>query len=328
MDVLSSMRLFCRVAEAGSFSTVARECGMSQPTVSKQVAGLERHLGTKLLNRNTRHLDLTEDGRAYYRYCVEILDRLAEAEATIGHKQAAPSGTLRVTAATPFGELFVVPLLCEFLKEFPEINIDLILDDRYLDLIKEGVDLALRVGPLPDCSLVARRIGVGPRHIVASPEYLAHHGEPRRLAELRTHDCLIYTLQERPCEWTFDGPRGPEKVTVHGRFRVNSPEALREATLQGLGISVMCRWMTSRDIEQGRLRPILTAHRPDPFEVHAVYPQRRFLPQSARTLIDYMQAGLASLDAQSALSGQENGISPAGHASLLQPLPPPPVSRS
>jgi len=201
MDLLTSMKVFRRVAEAGSFSAVARESHMSQPTVSKLVAALEAHLETKLFSRSTRLLKLTESGNDYYDYCTRILDDIAEAELSVRRGQTFPTGTLRISATATFGRLFILPFLWDFLSEYPDLSVDMILEDRYVDLVKEGVDMAVRVGPLADSSMIAQKIGESERVIVASPDYLDARGEPDTITDLADHDCLLYSLQNAPREW-------------------------------------------------------------------------------------------------------------------------------
>jgi len=289
VDVYTSMLIFRRVAESESFSAVAREIDMSQSAVSKHVASLEQRLGTKLLNRNTRQLNLTEEGTEYYGYCCRILDEIAEVEARVGQGQSSLTGTLRMSSTEPFGRIFIVPFLSGFLKKNPNLKIDLMFENRYVDLIKEGVDLAIRVGPMSDSSLVARKIGVSPRVLVASPEYLASRGEPENLASLQSHDCIIYNQQNSPSEWWFSGPDGKEKVNVTGRLRVTSPEAIGDATLAGLGVSIMMYYSVHNYVKQGKLKIILRHYEPQAYQVNAVYPERKFVPQKVKVMIEHLQ---------------------------------------
>jgi len=289
MNVLLSMTVFRRVAETGSFSTVARETGMSQPTVSKHVAALEEHLGTKLISRSTRQLNLSEAGKQYYEQCTRILDELAEAEAGLRQQHALPKGTLRVNVPVTFGRLEIVPRMWEFLARYPDLNVELIMDDHQIDLVKEGVDMAIRVGVLADSSLIARKIGNSPRVTVASPDYLATNGEPQTLQDLKQHDCIVYTLLSTKNTWHFTGPRGKESIRVRGRFSTNNPDAIREATLAGTGIAVTPTWLIGNCVEQGKLKVLLNDYAPTPFEIHAVYPERRFVPAKVRCFIDYLR---------------------------------------
>ena len=194
MNRLDAMQLFRRVVEAGSFSAVAREVGVSQPTVSKQIAALESHLRTKLINRSTRQLQPTEAGADYYQRCCQILDELDEAEAVVRQQQTVPSGTLRIHTPVTIGRTEILPRLWKFLERYPELEFDIQMDDSYVDMLKEGIDVAIRVGPLKDSTLVARKICDIQRFAVASPEYLRLHGEPETPEGLQQHECLVYNL--------------------------------------------------------------------------------------------------------------------------------------
>jgi len=294
MDVLLSMSVFRRVAETGNFSEVARELELSQPTVSKHVAALEKHLNIKLINRSTRQLSLSDAGKQYYDDCVRILDELLESEAALRNQQSLPTGTLRINMPVTFGELNIVPHLWQFLAEYPDLKIDLIMDDRQVDLVKEGVDMAIRVGILTDSSLVARRIGDSPRVTVASPEYLAANGEPQTLQDLKKHKCIVYTLLSTRNEWHFTGPNGKETIRISGRFSVNNPRIIREAVLAGQGIAVTPTWLIGDYIKTGQAKVILDKYDPTPLEIHAVYPERRFVPAKVSCFIDYIRTKLES----------------------------------
>lgn len=290
MDVMQSMEVFRRVAEASSFSAVARETSMSQSTVSKHIAALEERLGTKLLNRSTRSLSLTDAGTEYYHYCVRILNDFQEAEASIGKGRIKPTGTLRLSSTLPFGKRFIIPFLSDFLKQYPDIEIDYLMEDREIDLVKEGVDVAIRVGPLADSSLVARKIGTSRRMVVASPEYLIKHGFPKTPADLKSHECLLYSLLKSQNEWFFSSAQfGDESVLINGRFRASSNEALCEAAISGLGIATMCEWHVREHIKKGRLTILLKHYELTSYDINAVYPERRYMPEKVKRLIDHLK---------------------------------------
>jgi DNA-binding transcriptional LysR family regulator len=290
MDVMQSMEVFRRVAEANSFSAVARETSMSQSTVSKHIASLEERLGTKLLNRSTRSLSLTEAGTEYYRYCVRILNDFQEAEASIGKGRIKPTGTLRLSSTLPFGKRFIIPMLSDFLKEYPEIEIDYLMEDRYVDLVKEGVDVAIRVGPLADSSLVARKIGICTRVVAAAPEYLMKHGFPKTPEDLKSHECLLYSLPKSQNEWFFSSAQfGDESVLIKGRFKASSNDAITEAALAGLGIATTCKWHIQEHVKKGRLTILLKNYELTPYDVNAVYPERRYVPEKVKRLIDHLK---------------------------------------
>ena len=292
MGVLLSMSVFRRVVETGNFSEVARELELSQPTVSKHVAALENRLNVKLLNRSTRSLSLTDVGKHYYDRCVHILDELHETESTLCNQQSQPTGTLRINTPVTFGELNIVPHLWQFLLEYPDLKIDLIMDDHYVDLVKEGVDMAIRVGPMTDSSLISRKIGDSPRVAVASPDYLAANGEPGTLQDLKAHNCIVYMLLTTLNEWHFTGPHGKETVRVNGRFSVNNPRTIRQAVLAGQGIAITPMWLIHESIEAGEVKVILDQYTPTPLEIHAVYPDRRFVPAKVSCFIDYIRTKL------------------------------------
>lgn len=293
MDVLKSMTIFQRVAESGSFSAVAKEHGMSQSTVSKHISALEERLGTKLLSRSTRCLTLTEAGNNYYESCVQVLEIIDNAETVAGRGRSLPTGTLRVSATATFGRLFIVPFLNEFLAKHENLDIDLILEDRYVDLVKEGIDMAVRVGPMDDSSIIARKIGISERVTVASPSYIEARGEPETPTDLQSHDCLIYSRQSIPTEWTMTGPNGIEKVKVSGRLRATQQDAIREAALGGLGIATVMLWSVRDLVAQGKLDIVMKDYQPTPFEVHAVYPERHYVPQKVLSLIEHLRISYA-----------------------------------
>jgi LysR family transcriptional regulator for bpeEF and oprC len=289
MDVMHSMAVFKRVVEAKSFSAVARETNMSQSTVSKHIASLEERLDTKLLNRSTRSLKLTEAGKEYYQHCIRILNDFQEAEASIGKGKIDPTGTLRISTSAAFGRTYILPFLNEFLSTYPDIKIDLMFGDKYTDLVKEGIDLAIRIGPLEDSSLIAKKIGSSPRVVVASPEYLVKHGRPKKPADLIKHSCLFYSLQKSPDLWYFNSTQeGDESIRVNGRVKASSPVAVCDATLEGLGISILGEWYVREHVKKGRLIKILPDYKPTAYDIHAVYPERRFVPQKVKRMIEFI----------------------------------------
>ncbi len=286
---MSSMAVFRRVVEAKNFSAVARETNMSQSTVSKHIAALEERLGTKLLNRSTRSLKLTEAGKEYYHHCIRILNDFQEAEASVGKGKIKPTGTLRISTGAAFGRTFMLPFLNEFFSTYPDINIDLLFDDDYVDLVKQGIDLAIRIGPLADSTLIARKIGSSPRVVVASTEYLVKHGRPKKPADLMKHNCLLYSLQKTPDLWYFNSAQeGDESVRVSGRLKASSPDAICDATMEGLGISVLCEWYARKHIKDGPLKVILQDYHPTAYDINAVYPERKFVPQKVKRMIEFL----------------------------------------
>jgi DNA-binding transcriptional LysR family regulator len=288
-DVISLIRSFVRVVEAGSFTAVATERNTSQPTISRQIAALEEHLGCLLFQRTTRSLTLTDDGRVFYDHALRSLESLNEAEGAVGRRKGKPSGTLRLACAVVFGRLHVVPRLPRFLARYPDLSVDLVMNDGFTDLIEEGIDLAIRVGDIRDPGLIARRIGTTRRVVVATPDYLARRGTPHTPQDLSDHDCIVYSRLAAGANWTFDTADGAINVPVSGRIRVNSTEGVRAAVLAGVGIAYVPVWhFIDREIETGRLVRLLPDHEPHPQPISAVYPSRRFLSPRVRTMINFL----------------------------------------
>lgn len=288
MDILGPMRTFVRVVEAGSFTAVASEQNTTQPTISRQIASLEDHLGARLFTRSTRSLAMTDDGRAFYEQALRALECVSEAENAVGRRRAKPSGRLRLATSVVFGRLHIVPRLARFLDRYPDLAIELVLNDGTTDLVEEGIDLAVRVGANTDASLIARRIGVSRRVAVAAPQYLEARGTPKSLEDLKDHDCIIYTRLASGSAWTFLVEGKTVTVPVSGRYHVNSTEGVREGVFAGLGIGMIPTFHFSDEIEKGRIKVLLNEHQPEPFPIHAVYPSRRFVPLKVRVMIDYL----------------------------------------
>lgn len=277
MDRLRLMEIFVRVVETGNFSAVAREERSTQSAVSKQVQALETMLGAKLLVRSTRSHALTEAGKRYYERCRQVLDTLEEARVEVQRTENDISGVLRVAAPVSFGRLHIVPRLKAFFERYPRLKIDLQLDDGFVDLVVGGIDLAFRVGELKDSRLIARRIGTAHRAVLASSDYLARHGEPQHPAELRDHQCIVYTGLANLSEWQFqDEDGGQHAVRINGNLQSNSSEAIRQAVIEGLGICYTPQWVYGDDIRAGRVQPILTRYRATPLPLNVVFqPARR-----------------------------------------------------
>jgi DNA-binding transcriptional LysR family regulator len=288
LDRFHLMQLFVRIVDSGSFSAVARELGMIQPTVSKQMTALEDKLGVRLLNRTTRRLSLTEAGREYYERCQRILDEVQEMETEVTGLQNRPTGTLRVNTPVAFGNVHMLPLVLAFRRNYPGVAIDLSLDDRFVDLVQEGIDVAIRFGKLGDSQLVARHVGSSARVCVASPEYLAAHGTPKMPSDLRNHKCITYTYLFSN-EWPFDGPGGSQSIKVHGDFRANSGMTIRAAALEGAGIASVPAFLIREDIETGRLIQLLSQFAPEPIGISAVYPSARLLSRKVKLFVDFLQ---------------------------------------
>jgi DNA-binding transcriptional LysR family regulator len=287
---LARLRAFVQVFEAGGFSAAAREHGRSKALLSKYVTDLEDELGVRLMNRTTRTLSLTEAGEGYYREVTQILQHLDDLDASIAHQTAEPRGLLRVSAPRNFGELTLAPALFSFIKANPDVSIDLRLEDRFVDLVDEGIDVALRISSLPDSSLIARRIAEMRITTCAAPSVIVEHGEPQHPEALRGLPCIIDTNLTNQANWRFMDEGRPISVHVAGRVRVNSPAAAAEAAAAGLGFATLPSYLVDELIAEGRLVAVLNAFLPPAPSLHAVYPHRRHLAGKVRALIDHLVA--------------------------------------
>ena len=292
MDRFLVMTCFVRAVETGSFSAAGRDLGLGQPNVSRHVAALEEHLQTRLLHRSTRKLALTPEGERYYAEVRRILDAVAESESSF-RENADPSGLLRVACPTALAHAFVLPHVPAFLERYPGLALDLQFNDRYVNLVDEGVELAIRIGHLEDSALRARRIGMFERVFVASKGYLARRGVPLAPDDLRGHDCVVYTLLSSGASWRF---RDTE-VPVSGRLRVNSPEAAREMVNAGLGVGHGPAWLFEEGLRSGNLQLLLTGHTPPAVPVQIVYAANRLLPTRAVVFMDFIAGVFSQLPA-------------------------------
>ena len=288
MDRIVAMQVFVRVVEAGSFVRAAEHLNLSTTAASRQIAELESYLGVRLLNRTTRSLSLTDAGRIYFARCESILAEVAEAEAQIGLQALNPSGVLRLSAPIAFGAERLGEILAGFRARYPLITVDVLLADRMVDLVEEGVDLALRIATVLDSSLVARRLTTVRIAICAAPDYLARYGTPQTPQDLAQHNCLLYTNTAHSDEWIFDGPDGREWVRVQGCWRANSGDLLRVAALAAQGVVCQPTFLVGDDLRQGRLLPLLPGYTLPDFTMYAVYPSRRHVSAKVRAFVDFM----------------------------------------
>ncbi|WP_142848596.1 LysR family transcriptional regulator [Telmatospirillum sp. J64-1] len=290
MDRATSMAVFVRVVEEGGFAAAARVLDMSRAMVSKHVAALEDRLGARLLNRTTRRLSLTEIGAAYYERCAELVAGMEEAERLVGAMHAEPRGLLKVNAPMSFGFLHLAPAVADYLAHYPQVRIDMTLNDRLVDVVEEGYDLAIRIGALKDSALVARRLAPSRLAVCASPDYLARRGEPGRPEELRGHDCLGYSLSSLRDSWVFlDPATGQEvQVPITGSLRANNGDALAEAAVRGLGIVLQPTFLVVEHLRQGRLKQILRGFPCRENAVYALYPPGRPVAAKLRSFIDFL----------------------------------------
>ncbi len=290
MDRLMAMEMFVRVVETGSFSKAAQAFATTQPTVTKQVAAVESRLKVRLLNRNTRGVSLTEAGALYYEKCKEIVRSLQEADSVVQTRQSQAQGLLRISSSVAFGRRVLVPLTLEFMRQHPQLQVDLSFEDRYTDLVAQGMDVAVRMGKLADSSLGARFIGTNPWLMVASPRYLRAHGVPRRPTDLSAHETLIYSSVQGSDVWRVMSPRGEAAtIPVSARLRSNSLSAVLAATRSHLGIAALPWYVANASLAAGSVVEVLKGHSLPEQEIHAVYPSPKLVTHKVQAFIAFLQ---------------------------------------
>jgi DNA-binding transcriptional LysR family regulator len=284
------MDLFVDVVAAGSFSEAGRRRGLAASSITRSINALEDELGARLLNRTTRKLSLTEAGRLYHERSRRILADVEDAKLSVTQLEAAPRGTLRLNVPVGFGALHVAPALPEFLARYPALQIDLDMTDAFIDLVEQGVDLAVRIGELEDSSLIARRLARNHRVICASPAYLRAAGVPREPVDLRGHNCLIYKRQQNRAVWRLRNAHGTAEIDVGGTLRTNNSDALHAATLGGLGLAILPTWMVGPDIQRGALEIVFADYQPADLDasIYAVFSYHRYLSPKVRAMVDFL----------------------------------------
>lgn len=293
MDLLNAMDVFNRVARLESFSAAARDLGLSKTAVSRHVSDLETALGVRLLNRTTRRVSLTEAGSAYFARSAAILTDIEELQNAVRHLHSRPAGVLRVTATVTFGHGSLAPLIGGFLAAYPEISLHLDLTNRFVDIVEEGFDLAIRVGSQQGSSLISRPLLRAKRFLCASPAYIERRGEPMTPADLASHDCVVFLAQGGAARWHFANAEGEHDVAVSGRLRVNSTEALTQAVRDGVGIGVLPDYAITQTLASGAVRRVLTGYDvKGDHHIYAIYPHRHQLSAKVRVFIDYLVAAL------------------------------------
>lgn len=287
MSDFTDMEIYARVISAGSMSAAGREMNLSPAVVSKRIRRLEERLGTRLLQRTTRQIAMTESGQGFYERVIAILASVEEAEAYVADGAAQARGTLKVAAPTSFGRLHIAPHLAEFFKANPDLGVNLDLEDSFVDIVGEGYDLAIRIAELSDSSLVARRLAPVHRILCASPAYLQRHGEPQSIADLmENHICLAAANQD---PWRLVGPEGQVTIRTQAPIRTNSSEVVRECVLAGVGIALRSTWDIGPELRDGKLKVVLPEYRASSkVGLFAVYPSRRFLAAKVRVFIDFL----------------------------------------
>ena len=294
MDKLTSMSVFVRVAKAGSFAAGANELGISRAMATKHIMQLESGLGTRLFNRTTRSLSLTDVGASYLERCQHVLLEIEEMETAVTHLQTEPRGLLKISAPPVIGAAHITRAVAEFLKRYPDLKVDMMLQSSHGDLIDEGIDIAIYLGDLDDTSMVARKLASSPMVVCASPDYLAKHGIPNTPEDLYNHSCLINWASAPRNKWRFKNKKGVESIIkVTGRMQSNVADANRVAAVNGLGLVMLANYVVGRDIEKGKLVPVLKNYTAPPLDIHAVYPHRKYLSAKVRRFLEFLQTWLA-----------------------------------
>lgn len=292
MDKLTSMNVFVRVARGGSFASGARELGISRAMATKHIMQLEGSLGTRLFNRTTRSLSLTDVGASYLERCQQVLLDVEEMEAAVTHLQTEPRGLLKISAPPVIGATHIARAVAEFLKIYPDLTVDMVLQSSPGDLIEEGIDLAIYLGALDDTSMVARKLASSSLVVCGSPDYLAKHGIPQTPEELANHSCLVNWAIAPRNKWQFKSETGVKIINVNGRMQSNAAHTIRIAALNGLGLVMLPIYIVGSDIEKGALKMVLENYSLPPLDIHAVYPHRKYLSAKVRSFIDFLQEWL------------------------------------
>jgi len=293
MDRVTAVQLFIRVVETGSFSKAAGEFAITQPTATKAVAAMEQRLGARLLHRTTRGVSPTEVGTLYYDKCKAIAHEIEAADNLAMLMQSGVGGTLRVSTSVAFGRRVLVPLAIRYMREHPGLTVDLGFDDRYVNMVEQGVDLAIRMGRLADSTLGARYLGRNPWLMVAAPAYLKERGTPKAPKDLSQHACLIYSTVQGDDRWMIAGPDGMEQlVPVRGPLRSNNLSAVLAAAREGLGIAILPCYVARESVADGSVKPILERHTLPTQEIHAVFPSPKLVPGKVNAFIEHLRGAM------------------------------------
>ncbi len=293
MDRVTGLQLYVRVVETGSFSRAAAEFGITQPTATKAIAAMEKRLGARLLHRSTRGVTPTEIGAQYHERCKLIAGQIEDADNLATLRQSRIGGTLRISTSLAFGRRVLVPLVLRYMARNPQVGIDLSFDDRYVSLVEQGVDLALRMGRLADSSLGARHLGINPWLMVAAPAYLKAHGTPRKADDLARHACLIYSSVQGDDRWSLSGRScAAVSVQVKGPLRSNNLSAVLAAACQGLGLAILPWYVARVALAEGTVVPVMADHSLPTQEVHAVFPSPKLVPSKVSHFIGWLEQSL------------------------------------
>lgn len=288
MDELKRISVFTRVVETKSFSEAARQLGVAKSAVSKQIIQLEKEVGVRLLNRTTRSLSLTEAGEIFYRHSADIVNRTKIALSELREYQNQPTGTLRISCPISFGTLQLIPVIKEVRALYPLLKIDLLLEDRIINMVEEGIDLAIRIGWLQESNLVAKKVCETPVSVFASPEYLAQKGIPKSPQDLQKHDWISLSLFSSPLTWEFTKKGKKHSVQMHSQLKSNSVAAVIALSKSGQGVSALSKFCLQEDFDKGLLQPLLTDYELQPAGIYAVYPHREHVPPKVRIFIDFL----------------------------------------
>ncbi len=289
MDKLTSMKVFATVAKSGSFAAAAKDLGISRAMATKHVMHLENALGVRLLNRTTRRISLTEAGASYLERCLQILEDIEETELAVTQLHTEPQGLLRMSTPPFFGTFHLAPTIAAYLAQYPKVRVDLMVRGGTVDVVSEGLDLAICLGELPDSSLIARKLASSPRIVCGASSYFEKHGMPKTPQDLKHHNCLINWGFEPHDHWKFNGPDGePIIVKVSGTMQANTADPLRLAAIHGLGLVVLPTYIVGQDLRKERLQAVLEDYALPSMDIYAVYPHRRHLSAKVRTFLDFL----------------------------------------
>jgi DNA-binding transcriptional LysR family regulator len=305
MDRIDAFRVYVRVVETGSFSRAARDLGIAQPTVTRQIAGLEQRIGGRLLNRNTRRLSVTDLGQLYYERGKALLDLFEDTENLARGRQGPVQGRLRIGTSVAFGRRVVTPLILRFMRDYPLLEIELSFEDTYVDLVAQGIDVAVRMGKLADSSLGARYLGLNPWVTLAAPAYVKARAAPKVPQDLKRHNVLVYsTVQGDDHLQYIDRHTGRISVAVHGSLRSNNLSSILAAVRDGMGIAALPTYVAAQSLRTGHVKALLTDFSMPSQEIHAVYPSPKLVPAKVNVFIEYLQAAFAREDWPLALTRQ------------------------
>ncbi|EJC6803861.1 LysR family transcriptional regulator [Vibrio parahaemolyticus] len=294
MNAIASLPVFVAVVECGSFSLAAKQLNLTKSAISKRINQLEDDLGIRLLNRTTRKLSLTETGERYFEYASQALNLAQQGVDAVSELQGSPQGRLKITVPMSFGVLHIAPLISEFLARYPKIEVDLNLEDKMVDLVKDGFDLGIRIGELTSSNLIAKRLAPCKSVLCASPDYLAEFGTPQKPSDLVSHNCLRYSYFRGGVEWMFINNGSEYKVLPKGNFIVNNSEAIRQLLLRGSGIAQLPTFIAGRDFAAGNLKPVMEEYSLPEHAIYAVFPERKHMPLKVRAFIDFISEKLGT----------------------------------